>query len=154
MDVAIPGTGHAVATTVGQWADICPYLRDASGTWRAVRPTGEHRCTAVTPPLPLRAERQRRFCMGADHLECPTYLAAREVRARSLLDIADIDIDLAETSPGRRRAYARTSPVVLQRPGPAAVAFSVLWASAPQVGLVVLMALAGVALFLARFAGP
>ena len=152
MDVASPGTEHAVATTVWQWADICPYLRDASGTWRAVRPTGQHRCTAVTPPLRLRAERQRRLCLGAGHLQCPTYIDTRETRARTLVGIAEVDS--AESSHGRRRAYARTSPIVLQRPGPTTVALSLLRDSAPQVGLLALMALGAVALFLARFARP
>ena len=146
MDVATGGGGQAVGATVS-WADICPYLLDASGTWRAVRPSGEHRCTAITPPLPLRAERQRRLCLGAGHLECPTYLAAREMRSRTLGD-------LAETSRAPRRVYARTSPILLERPAPATVALSLLRDSAPQVGLVVLMALAAVALVLARFMRP
>jgi len=157
MDAASPGTRNAVATPVWPWADICPYLRDASGTWRGVHPTGEHRCTAVSPPLPLRAETQRRLCLGAGHIECPTYIGARAARGRTLSDIAQVDVgevDSAEASPGRRRACARTAPIVLERPGPTTVALSLLRDSAPQVGLVVLMALGAVALFLARFARP
>jgi hypothetical protein len=127
------------------WASLCPYLLGASGTWRAVQPSNEHRCTAVTPAVPLRADKQRRLCLGTGHLECPSFLAAREVRARILGDVAAV-------SPGR--PFARTAPVILQRPAAVAVAFSTLRTSLPQVGLVVLMLLGAAALVLARFVTP
>ena len=127
------------------WASICPYLLDTSGTWRAVRPSGEHRCTAVTPPEPLRAEKQRRLCLDAAHLECPTFVAARGVRARSLGEVADV-------TPGRW--FANTAPLILQRPAAVTVALSTLRTSLPQVGLVLLMLLGAAALVLARFITP
>jgi len=147
MDVTVGASARVVSPGDSQWAALCPYLRDASGTWRAVRSTGLHRCTAITPPPPLRAEQQRRLCLGVGHLECPTYLAAREMRTRAFADIG-------EPWPASRRAIARTSPIVLQRPAPAVVALSLLRDSAPQVGLVVLMLLGAAALVLARFAAP
>src|SRR3990172_116321 len=75
------------------------------------------------------------------HLPPP---AARERRPRAFADIG-------EPWPASRRAIARTSPIVLQRPAPAVVALSLLRDSAPQVGLVVLMLLGAAALVLARF---
>jgi len=131
----------------GPWSDLCPYLRDASGTWRAARPSAEHRCTAVTPPEPLGAEKQRRLCLGAGHLECPTYLAARELRARAP--------GFVDGSGSRqRRPIALTLPTILQWPGPGAVAVALLRDSAPQVGLLVLIVLGAVALVMARLVGP
>jgi hypothetical protein len=127
------------------WASICPYLLDASGSWRAAKPSREHRCTAVTPPEPLRPERQRRLCLGPGHLDCPAFLAAREIRAQTLGEVATVP-------PGR--AFARTAPVILQRPPAVAVAVSTLRTSLPQLGLLLLMLLAILALVLARFVAP
>ena len=44
--------------------------------WRASTPAREHRCTVVTPPAILAAEKQRRLCLTAEHVGCSTYLAA------------------------------------------------------------------------------
>lgn len=130
-----------------RWAEICPYLLDEGGTWRAVRPSAEHRCTAVSPPVRLRPEKQRRLCLGAAHVDCPTFLAAREIRARALGGVGDV-------SRVGQRPYPRTAPIVLERPGPASNAMAVVRTSLPQIGLALLMALAAAALVLARFAGP
>ena len=141
----VPSDTPRVEVPSRTWASICPYLLDASGTWRAVQPSSEHRCTAVTPAEPLRAEKQRRLCLGAGHLECPTFLAAREVRARTLGEVADVS---------QGRWFARTAPVILQRPAAVTVALSSLRTSLPQVGLVLLMLLGAAALVLARFVTP
>ena len=57
-------------------AAICPYLMSSDGGWRASTPAREHRCTVVTPPAILAAEKQRRLCLTAEHVGCSTYLAA------------------------------------------------------------------------------
>ncbi len=48
----------------------------SDGGWRASTPAREHRCTVVTPPAILAAEKQRRLCLTAEHVGCSTYLAA------------------------------------------------------------------------------
>jgi hypothetical protein len=136
---------EGVPLPASAWAGICPYLIDGSGTWRAAQPSRDHVCTAVTPAEPLRAEKQRRLCLGAGHLDCPLLLAAREDRARSLGDVAAVPA---------ARPFARTAPVILQRPAAVAVALSTLRTSLPQVGLVILMLLGAAALVLARFVTP
>jgi hypothetical protein len=129
------------------WTDICPHLYDVTGTWRATRPTREHRCAAVAPPAPVRTDKQRRHCLVAAHVECPAYLGAAEIRGRLLGDVAD-------AGRGSGRVVARTTPVLVERPGASAVALLALRTSLPQVGLVVLMVLGIVALALARFVNP
>ena len=143
--VAVPAAPDGVPLSSRAWANLCPYLLDTSGTWRAVQPSGEHRCTAVTPAEPLRADKQRRLCLVAGHVDCPTFLAAREVRARALGEVAAVSSS---------RPFGRTAPVILQRPAAVAVALSTVRTSLPQVGLVVLMLLAVAALVLARFVTP
>jgi hypothetical protein len=73
------------------------------------------------------------------------FLAVREERARNLGDVASV-------APGR--PFARTAPVILQRPAALAVALSTVRTSLPQVGLVILMLLGAAALVLARFVTP
>ena len=48
-------------------AAICPYLLASDGRWRASTPAREHRCTVVSPPAILAAEKQRRLCLTAEH---------------------------------------------------------------------------------------
>ena len=84
---------------------VCPYLLSADGAWRSASAAREHRCTAVTPPAPLAAEKQRRLCLTADHVVAarpsspPTRRAAVGHR------------------PGRPapRPIARTTPLVLDQ---------------------------------------
>lgn len=83
---------------------LCPYLGTPEGTWRSSSPAREHRCNAVTPPVPLAVEKQRRLCLVADHQDCATYGAA--VAARPSYAI--------EATP-RGRLIARTTPVVLDQ---------------------------------------
>jgi hypothetical protein len=141
------------ATVPSRWTDLCPYLLDETGTWRATRPTKEHRCMALNPPAPLRADKQRRHCLVAAHVECPIYVAAREVRSQTVGQVGDVG-DVDDPSRTSRRRYARTAPVILERPAAAAVAVSAVRTSLPQVGLIVLMLLAVAALLLARFVSP
>lgn len=110
---------------------VCPYLLSADGAWRSASAAREHRCTAVMPPSPLAAEKQRRLCLTADHVSCATFIAATEARAS-----AHRPVDL-------RRPIARTTPLVLDQ-GRLAVAMPSI-ASAPMAGQGALIGLLGVA---------
>ncbi len=136
-----PGTATAAATAVDPVKTICPYLLSADGAWRSATAAREHRCTAVTPAAPLAAEKQRRLCLTVSHGACATYIAATE--ARSAVH--------RETT--TRRPVTRTTPVVLDH-GRLAVALPVMSRS-PSVGqaaLVALLAIAFVAVLVARLA--
>jgi LysM repeat protein len=96
------------ATTAARLASqpvpiVCPYLLSADGSWRSTSAAREHRCTAVMPPSPLAAEKQRRLCLTADHPSCATFVAATEARAAT-----HRPVDL-------RRPVARTTPLVLDQ---------------------------------------
>ncbi len=83
---------------------LCPYLATTDGNWRSSSPAREHRCVAVTPPVPLAVEKQRRLCLVADHRTCSTYEAAIAARPTFALDATP-----------RGRMIARTTPVVLDQ---------------------------------------
>jgi len=125
---------------------VCPYLLDAGESWRASRPMGEHRCTAVSPPVPLATDKQRRLCLVAEHLACQTYQAARALRE------ATTGLALEGASPPRR-GVARTRPLVLERGGRAGAAIALAASRGSQLALVGLMAVAVAVLVLARFGG-
>ena len=90
--------------SLGSLPSLCPYLATTDGNWRSSSPAREHRCVAVTPPVPLAVEKQRRLCLVANHRTCSTYGAA--VAARPSFAIA-------ETPHGR--VIARTTPTVLDQ---------------------------------------
>lgn len=122
---------------------LCPYLLADAG-WRATTPASEHRCTALRPPTKLAADKQRRLCLTAEHSACPTFLAAAEERAR-------------RAAPGAApitRPIARTAPVVVERsrsfPSFGSASGSRRWG---QIGLVLLMLVALVAVVVARSGG-
>lgn len=120
---------------------ICPFLLAADGGWRSATALRDHRCTAVTPPAPLAAEKQRRLCLTAAHAGCATFLAAGEARA--------------SIQPPRAsgRPVPRTTPVVLDH-GRLALALPVM-ASTPHVGqgaLIGVLAVAFTAVLVARLA--
>ena len=110
---------------------MCPYLLSADGAWRSTSAARDHRCTAVTPPSPLAAEKQRRLCLTADHLSCATFVAANEAMA-----VARRPVDL-------RRPIARTTPLVLDQ-GRLAIPMPSM-TSAPMAGQGALIGLLGVA---------
>lgn len=60
---------------------VCPFLEVVSGRWRHAGPSRDHRCTALHPAAPLTTDKQRRLCLGAAHVTCPAFLAARAARA-------------------------------------------------------------------------
>ena len=132
-------------------AAICPYLLASDGRWRASTPAREHRCTVVSPPAILAAEKQRRLCLSADHVTCSTYLAATNPTG------AD---EAAGVSAGQRptREVTRTVPLVLDH-GRLAIALPALRGergAGQQGGLVALMAVAFAAIVVARLSagGP
>ncbi len=120
---------------------VCPYLLSADGAWRSTTAARDHRCTAVTPPSPLAAEKQRRLCLTADHPSCATFVAATEAMAATHRPVA------------LRRPIARTTPLVLDQ-GRLAITMPSL-ASAPMAGqgaLIGLLAVAFGAVLIARLA--
>ena len=140
-----PVTTPVTATTAG----VCPYLMSADGRWRASTPAREHRCTVVTPPAILAADKQRRLCLTAEHVACSTYLAA-----------IDPSVDPSNATRDDRRPVrpvTRTAPLVLDH-GRLAISIPALRAErgAGQGGLVALMAVAFAAIVVARLSagGP
>jgi LysM repeat protein len=80
---------------------LCPYLATLDGGWRSATAIREHNCTAVSPPVPLALEKQRRLCLVAAHTGCSTYGAAEATRAPGRAAIAS------------SRPIARMTPVIL-----------------------------------------
>ena len=148
-DSALP---RAVATPVSPAiAAICPYLMASDGRWRASTPAREHRCTVVTPPAILAAEKQRRLCLSVEHVGCSTYLAATSPTG------ADEAV-AAAAGHLPTRPVTRTAPLVLDH-GRLAFGIPTLRGergTGQQGGLVALMAVAFVAIVVARFStgGP
>ena len=128
-------------------AAVCPYLLASDGRWRSSAPAREHRCTVITPPAILAAEKQRRLCLSADHVACSTYRAATDP-----LDDAE---DPRPTVDHRQlRAVTRTAPLVLDH-GRLVLRIPSLRGErgAGQSGLVALMAVAFAAIVVARLSG-
>ena len=131
-------------------AAVCPYLMASDGRWRAATPAREHRCTVVTPPAILAAEKQRRLCLTVEHVGCSTYLAATN----------PTDADEAVGAPVGRptRPVTRTAPLLLDH-GRLAIGLPTFRgerAAGQQGGLVALMAVAFAAIVFARLStgGP
>ncbi len=81
---------------------LCPYLATLDGNSRRASANRDHRCVAVSPPVQLAPEKQRRLCLVADHVNCATYGAA--------LNAHD---SLPDRVPGHARPIARIRPIVL-----------------------------------------
>ena len=118
---------------------LCPYLATLDGTWRSATAVRDHRCMAVSPPVQLAAEKQRRLCLVDRHVDCATYNAAVAGRAESA------------PAAGHSRPIARMTPVVLDH-GRFDLRIPALRAdrASGQVALVAVLALAFVAILLAR----
>jgi hypothetical protein len=148
IDHPRPNARDAVATT-------CPYLASTGGSWRTATPSRDHRCGAVSPPAALPTDKQRRHCLSAEHVDCPTFRAARTARSASLA--AGADPSLVELADRRRRPVARTAPVVLEPAGLVDQAMRLQFDRAPgQVALIGLMIVAFAIVAIARFSagGP
>jgi LysM repeat protein len=130
-DAVAPGAASASRRTGLPMRPVCPYLLSADGAWRSASAAREHRCTAVAPPSPLAAEKQRRLCLTADHHSCATFVAATDARvaAGRLVDL--------------RRPIARTTPLVLDQGRLAIPRPSIV--SSPMAGQTALIAVLGVA---------
>lgn len=63
----------------GAVREVCPYLRDASGSWRSAYASRDHRCSAVQPAAQLAVTKQRSLCLVSAHETCATYVLAREL---------------------------------------------------------------------------
>jgi LysM repeat protein len=132
-------------------AAVCPYLMSADGRWRASTPAREHRCTVVTPPAVLAADKQRRLCLSPEHVGCSTYLAALAATDQTV----DDDAPGSGEDPRRHvRAVTRTAPLLLDH-GRLAIGMPALATErgAGQSGLVALMAVAFAAIVVARLSG-
>jgi LysM repeat protein len=106
--------------TFGQLAtrQICPFLTIDGGGWRSSSPSRDHRCGAVTPPVPLAIDKQRRLCLADAHLECATYMAATGSSPSGEMAFARAAMGRpgAAASPTVTRwSLVRTVPVVLDR---------------------------------------
>jgi LysM repeat protein len=95
-------------------AGTCPYLTSTGGSWRAASPSRDHRCGALDPPAPQPTDKQRKHCLSADHVECPTFRAARAARTTTLA--GGSNPALVDAADRRRRPLARTAPILLERP--------------------------------------
>jgi LysM repeat protein len=97
---------------------ICPFLTIEGGGWRSSSPSRDHRCGAVTPPVPLALDKQRRLCLADAHLACATYLAAigSSPSGEMVLAKGAMGRPGAAASPTVTRwSLVRTVPVVLDR---------------------------------------
>ena len=138
-DVADPRRGSA--PDVG---GICPYLLAERGRWRSARPSRDHRCTAVTSPLPVAADKQLELCLVDRHPTCPRFIAART--------------QLEDAGVGRVHstwAFGAPVPVLLEGPGlHLDLPRTVRGRPVGQVLLGLLMILAFAAVVLARGSAP
>lgn len=91
-------------TGPGALPSLCPYLATADGNWRSANAVREHRCMAVSPPVQLAPEKQRRLCLIDNHVNCATYGAAMAGHAGP-----------SEHVTGRSRPIARMTPVILDQ---------------------------------------
>lgn len=120
-----PGTGDDAPTDPDRRkapaispADVvgatCPYLTSSGGSWRVATPSRDHRCAAIDPPAPQSTDKQRIHCLSTEHVECPTFRAARSARTATLAGVADPR--LVDAADSRRRPLARTAPILLEPP--------------------------------------
>jgi hypothetical protein len=139
---------------------LCPFLTTPSGSWRAAFPSHEHECAAVEPPVPLALDKQRRLCLVAYHETCATYRAA--LAERVPLGVGAGVVSATGGRGGGRaqgrawagRPFARTTPVLLERPRPGPALPASVGRSAGQLVLVVLVVIAFILIALARLGTP
>ena len=144
----LPDLPSSAAATI---AAICPYLLADEGAWRSVGPAREHRCTAVTPAAILAPDKQRRLCLTAEHTGCATYLVATG-QGETTSSATVPRIERVPRSSGRD--IVRTVPVVLDH-GRLSVGLPglTLEGHLGQLALIALMAVAFIAILIARVPG-
>lgn len=139
-DTAAPGVALSTAPAT---AAVCPYLLGTDGAWRASSASRDHRCNAVSPAALLTTDKQRRLCLGAEHIGCSTYNAA----VAALAEAGSVD------DRPLHRPITRTAPLVLDR-GRIAVSLPGLpERGIGQGGLVALMVVAFGAIAISRLGG-
>lgn len=142
-DRATHSDSGAADLSAGELPTLCPYLATPEGSWRSARPVREHHCMAVTPPVPLAAEKQRRLCLVDAHVGCATYGAAIAARAEPLVRHAE-----------HLRPVARMTPVILDHGRFDLRVPAMPSDRASQAVLVGLLGVAFVAILIARPADP
>lgn len=141
-----PATAREVATA------ICPYLSSTAGAWRSASSSRDHRCTALTPPAPQPADKQRQHCLAAAHVECSIFRAA--VTARQTALAAGTDPGRIAAADAARRPLPRTTPVLLEPPRLIDQVARLQLDRAPgQIALVALMVVAFAIVALSRLSG-
>jgi LysM repeat protein len=94
-DPAEPDVARAVTTNgspgtsvgtdaLARLGTVCPYLRMADGSHRALAATRDHRCWAVEPPSTIPTATQADLCLESSHARCERYVAAQGRRAAGL----------------------------------------------------------------------
>ncbi len=78
-----PGSNVGV-DVLAQTGTLCPYLRMADGTYRALGASRDHRCWAVEPPATIPAATQADLCLVVAHAGCQRYVAAQDKRTAGL----------------------------------------------------------------------
>ena len=152
--VADPET-HATTTRrrpASVVAEVCPYLRDASGPWRSAHAAREHRCAAVEPAAALAIAKQRSLCLAAAHRTCATYLAACPRTAATGAPGAGVEAD----AHGRADLWpdTRSAPILLEPSRGLAPLAGGTARTGGQALLVGLMVLAFLVLVVARTTAP
>lgn len=131
--------------------EICPYLLASQGGWRSAGPSRDHRCTAVDPPTPLSADKQRSLCLIAEHAGCPAFRAARAARASMIAP--GLDPSVVAAADAGRRPVARAAPVIVEGPRLGLGSGSGTWPLS-QAALVGLMIVAFAVVLIARISTP
>jgi hypothetical protein len=136
--VGAPDTAEHGATSL---PILCPYLATMDGNWRSATAVRDHRCMAVSPPVPLAAEKQRRLCLVDRHVDCATYGVAVAGHASPRLSVPS-------------RPVARMTPVILDH-GRFDLRLPAFRADRPtgQAVLVAVLAVAFLAILLSRPSG-
>jgi LysM repeat protein len=155
-----PGAVHAESAATGlilrhhpsareAVSGTCPYLTSSGGSFRSANPSRDHRCGAMDPPTPQPTDKQRKHCLSPDHVDCPTFRAARAARTATLA--GGSDPALVEAADLRRRPLARTAPILLEPQGLVDQAVRLRLDRAPgQIALIGLMVLAFAVVALTR----
>jgi hypothetical protein len=150
-DPVLEPAGHTPPASAREVAAaICPYLVSAHGAFRSAAPSRDHRCGALSPPAPQPADKQKRHCLAAEHVECSIYRAA--VAARHTALAAGADPERIAAADASRRPLPRTTPVLLEPPRLLDQAARLQLDRAPgQIALVALMVVAFAIVILSRF---
>lgn len=79
-----PPAAVAGLDVLSQTGTLCPYLRMADGSFRALGASRDHRCWAVDPPATIPGGTQADLCLVVSHAGCQRYVAAQDKRTAGL----------------------------------------------------------------------